>query len=161
MARQKPIEIFMPPNVLKTKVGTMAPPDDNTCRAADRALAEAKQDYAKWLDEDVARLVEARDRVTMAPASVDVRDQLVRCAQALKVQSNNCDFPIVARVAQSLIALLEKAKAASSASSKKLLNAHVDAIRLMIRDGIKDAANPVSKALALELEDKVTVWKPD
>lgn len=160
MARQKPIEIFMPPNVLKTKVGTMAPPDEGTFRAADKALAEAKQDFAKWLDEDAERLASAREEVNGAPASADARMKLARSAQALKAQALNCDFPIVARVAQSLIVLLDKGRTAKAITAK-LLNAHVDAIRLMIRDGIKDGANPVSKALALELEDKVSAWTAD
>lgn len=160
MARQKPIEIFMPPNVLKTKVGTMALPDEGTFRAADKALAEAKQDFAKWLSEDADRLAAAREEVNNAPALADARLKLARCAQTLKLKSLNCDFPIVARVAQSLITLLDKGKS-SRLIAAKLLNAHVDGIRLMIRDGIKDGANPVSKALALELEDKVSAWTPD
>ena len=63
MARQQPIELFMPPNMLKAKVGSGAPGLDLAAiKRAETAMEEMRGDFAGWAAADVDTLMAARAR---------------------------------------------------------------------------------------------------
>ena len=60
MARQKPIEVITPPNMLKTKVGGALPAlDQRAIAKAEAALEKMSDQFAEWIKEELARLLEA------------------------------------------------------------------------------------------------------
>jgi hypothetical protein len=62
MARQKPIEIITPPNVLKAKVGGALPAVDQRAIArAEAALEKLSDQFNDWIGEELNRLIEAWD----------------------------------------------------------------------------------------------------
>jgi chemotaxis protein histidine kinase CheA len=152
--RDEPLEVFMPPNLLKAKVGgTGGVFDASALKAAESALDEFKEEFGAWLIDDVNRLTVARDAYA-ADQNDKTRGAFYRAAHDLKGQGKTFDFPLVARVAGSLCKLVEESNAASKLPAN-LLDAHVDAIKIIVRDGIKDPANKTASTLALELERRV------
>jgi chemotaxis protein histidine kinase CheA len=156
MAKQQPIEIFMPPNMLKAKVGgagANAGLDAAAIKRGEAAMESLKSEFCEWLTSDVARLVESREQFAATP-SPERRAKLFRAAHDLKGQAETFGYPLIARMAASLTKLLDEIGLAR-AVPLGLADAHVAAIRIVFRDKITNAADPTASALAAELEARV------
>ncbi|HWA89578.1 MAG TPA: Hpt domain-containing protein [Rhizomicrobium sp.] len=154
MPKEQPIEIFMPPNMLKAKVGgTIGGLDMAAVRRAEAAVETLKVEFADWVGEDVANLVRCRDRFARKRDTAS-RDELFRAAHDIKGQAATFEYPLIARVAGSLCKMLDALKTAD-AVPLNLVDAHVDAIRIVFRDKIRDSANRMAIELAEELEARV------
>ena len=124
MAKQQPIEIFMPPNMLKAKVGgAVGGIDMAAIKRAEAAMETLKSEFADWLADDVARLVEAATAIAAA-ATNEGRAQLLRAAHDLKGQADTFDYPLIARMAASLTKLMDEIDKAN-AIPLGLVDAHV------------------------------------
>lgn len=146
-----PIEIFTPPNMLKAKLGgTVVGLDMAAIARAEAALESIKSEFAGWIGTDIARLGECRDAFAKDPNTAG-RRALYRAGHDLKGQALTYEFPLVARIAKSLCQLLEE----SDAAPLGLVDAHVDAVRVIVRDNVRDDSNPTAVALACELEARV------
>ena len=154
MGKQQPIEVFMPPNVLKAKVGGdgVAGLDMAAIKRAETAIAELKEEFAEWINSDVAKLVEARN-IYAKDNNIDALKTLYRMAHDLKGQGTTFDFPMVTRVAASLCNLTEALE--NRQAPIGLIDAHVDAIKVVVRDNIRDSGNQIATVLAAELEARV------
>ena len=154
MPKQQPIEIFMPPNVLKAKVGSGVPGiDAGAVKRAEAAISELKQEFSGWMAKDVEKLTTARDTFAKARTQANYA-ALYRAAHDLKGQGATFDFPIVARVAASMCKLTD-GHADPNGVPLNLIDAHVDAIKVAIRDNVREAADATAQALAMELERQV------
>ncbi len=154
MSKEHPIELFMPPNMLKAKVGgTIGGLDMAAVKRAEAAMETLKADFSDWVGSDVARLSECRDRFA-AEQDADARDALFRAGHDIKGQATTFEFPLVARVAASLCHLLESLPSPESVPLL-LVDAHVTAIRIIVRDKIKDTTNRMALELVEELEARV------
>lgn len=149
----EPVELFMPPNVLKAKVGNFSGLDMAAIKRAETAMESLKSDFAEWALDDVRRLAEARERYAKGP-DAKARAALLRAAHDIKGQAATFDFPLIARVASSLAALIQDLPAEKELPLN-LVDAHVDAIQVIYRQKITDASNPVAVTLAKELEARV------
>ncbi|HXJ02376.1 MAG TPA: Hpt domain-containing protein [Micropepsaceae bacterium] len=156
MSKQQPIEIFMPPNVLKAKVGGSGGLDAGAIKRAEDAMEELKVEFAGWIIEDVNRLTQMRQEYE-ANMDNDRLGNLYRAAHDLKGQATTFDFPLVARVASSLCKLTDDTSYGIELPVT-LIDAHVDAIKVIVRDGIKDPTNQIATVLAVELERQVKVF---
>lgn len=153
MSRKHPIEIFMPPNILKAKVGgSVAGIDMAAIKRAEAAVETLKADFQNWIGDDVEKLATARDAFAKTPDAL-ARDALFRKSHDLKGQGQTFGFPFVARVAASLCHLLDGVNLAAIPIA--LLDAHVDAIRVCMRDQIKGDSDRIATMLANELEARV------
>lgn len=149
----EPVELFMPPNVLKAKVGNFSGLDMAAIKRAETAMESLKGDFAEWVLDDVRRLAETRERYAKEPEA-KARAALLRAAHDIKGQAATFDFPLIARVAGSLAALI-KDLPTEKELPLALVDAHVDAILVIHRQKITDASNPVAVTLAKELEARV------
>lgn len=155
MARQLPIEIFMPPNILKAKVGSaFGGIDMAAIKRAEAAMETLKAEFADWLADDVAKLGECRDRFAAAPATAAAREDLFRAAHDLKGQADTFEYPMIARIASSLTKLID-GLAPTAELPVGLVDAHVAAIRVVFRDKIKTTSDATAKILTEELEARV------
>jgi hypothetical protein len=153
MAKQLPIEIFMPPNMLKAKVGgTVVGLDSAALQRAEQAVEGLKTEVADWMADDVRKLMDARDGHAAMPGEV-TQAKLFRVALDLKGQALTFGYPLAARVANSLCLLLESGNLSGTV---QLIAAHVEAIRVIVRDNVKQNAPQVAAILAAELEARVT-----
>jgi HPt (histidine-containing phosphotransfer) domain-containing protein len=102
MARKQPIELFMPPNMLKAKVGGgLGGPDLAALKRAELAMEGLKKEFGDWIADDVRALTDARARYAQTPDG-DARNALVRAAHDIKGQAATFNYPLIARVAASL-----------------------------------------------------------
>lgn len=152
MAKQQSIEIFMPPNILKAKMGGSGRGMDTAAlRRAEAAMDALKGEFADWIAKDVTELVAARDAYAKN-ANADSRDKLYLRSQDLKGQAKTFEFPLVARIASSLCKLLDGHNAALTVA---LVDAHVNAIRVIVKQNIKSESDVTANTLAAELESRV------
>jgi chemotaxis protein histidine kinase CheA len=154
MSRQHPIELFMPPNILKAKVGgSYVGLDMAAINRAEAAMEELKSEFADWAREDVRRLVAAREAFA-ARSDGATRAGLLRAAHDMKGQAATFDYPLIARVAGSLSQLIT-GLADTAELSLSLVDAHVNAIHVIYRDKVMDISNKMALALTKELEARV------
>jgi chemotaxis protein histidine kinase CheA len=157
MARQQPIELFMPPNVLKAKVGSSgggAPVLDLAAiQRAEAAMENLRGEFASWAADDVEKLMAARAQFAKTPNPAS-RAGLLRAAHDMKGQAATFDYPMIARVAGSLSKLIGELPE-SRDLPLALVDAHVSAIHVIYRDKVMDASNKVALALSVELEKQV------
>ena len=154
MARQLPIEIFMPPNILKAKVGSaIGGIDMAAIKRAEAAMEILKVEFHDWLAEDVAKLDARRDVFAKAP-SATTREDLFRAAHDLKGQADTFEYPMIARMASSLTKLIDSTNP-STEVPLTLVDAHVAAIRVVFRDKIQTTTDRMAMVLAEELEARV------
>jgi chemotaxis protein histidine kinase CheA len=154
MPRQAPIEIFMPPNILKAKVGSIAGGIDMAAiRRAETAVEELKSNFNDWLEEDVTRLGACRDRFAARPSPA-VCEDIFRAAHDLKGQAETFGYPMIARIAGSLTRLIDGEPTVAHIPLG-LVDAHVAAIRVVFRDKIKTPSDAVASILVEELEARV------
>jgi len=159
MARQLPIEIFMPPNILKAKVGSAAGGIDMAAiKRAEAAMEILKVEFHDWLADDVARLAACRDGFAGAPTTA-AREDLFRAAHDLKGQADTFEYPMIARIAASLTKLIDGTQP-SGEIPLGLVDAHVAAIRVVFRDKIKTPTDRVASVLVEELEARVIETLP-
>jgi chemotaxis protein histidine kinase CheA len=146
-----PIEIFMPPNMLKAKAGGTAGLDLAAIKRAESALKTLRTEFSMWIEADVARLMDCRNAFA-AKKNADARGDLYRAAHDLKGQALTFEYPLVARVASSLCKLLD---APQTNAPLALIDAHVDGIRVIVRDKMKATGDKIAMVLAKELETRV------
>jgi HPt (histidine-containing phosphotransfer) domain-containing protein len=154
--RKHPIELFMPPNMLKAKVGGAAFSglDMSAIRRAEAAMEDLKSQFAGWAAHDVDMLMQARARYARTP-DADSRADLLRAAHDMKGQAATFDYPLIARVAGSLSKLIGEWPADRDLPLG-LVDAHVAAIHVIYRDKVMDDSNKTAVILAFELEKQVT-----
>jgi chemotaxis protein histidine kinase CheA len=151
MNKPKPVEIFTPPNMLKAKAGgTGIGLDAAALKRAEAAMEELKAEFADWMDADVEKLIEGRDAFAKQPNSA-THGQLYRASHDLKGQALTFEHPVVARMAASLCKLLDGA----IDTPLLLVDAHVNAIRILVRQNVRDVSDPTTNAVAAELEAQV------
>ncbi len=154
MTKEQPVELFMPPNMLKTKVGgTITGLDTAAIKRAEQAMEVLKIEFSDWIAKDIARLAEACEAFAADSRAARAED-LFRASHDLKGQAATFEFPLISRVASSLCKLLDALKSPETLPLP-LLNAHVDAIHVIHRDKIKDISNLTALTLAEELEKRV------
>lgn len=152
MANKRPIEIFMPPNVLKAKMGS-GKLDLSAVKRAEQAIDNLKGEFTGWVINDVSRLVEA-GQAYVKQSSAETLADLYRSAHDLKGQAATFDFPLIARVASSLCMLTDDT-VYGLPLPQNLIDAHIDAIKVIVRDNLKDPSDQTATELAAELEQQV------
>lgn len=152
MSKEQPIEIFMPPNMLKAKVGgRIAGVDMAAVKRAEQALANLQTEFDDWISADVEALGDTYEAFKSSGHS-DARGALYRASHDLRGQALTFEFPLVARVATSLCKLLD---AENAEAPMALIDAHVNAIRVIVRQNIKDEDDKIANTLADELDARV------
>jgi chemotaxis protein histidine kinase CheA len=155
MKRQQPIELFMPPNMLKAKAGGgLGGVDMAAMKRAESAVDKLKLQFADMIADDVKTLVAARAVYARAPEP-DARAALMRAAHDMKGQAATFRFPLIARVAGSLSRMIGELPD-DAALSAALIDAHVTAIRAIHRQNIQDENDATALALCAELDARVS-----
>ena len=154
MPKEQPIEVFMPPNILKAKVGGSGSLDMSAIKRAEAAVEQMKESFGTFIADDVNRLANARNTY-VTDTTAENFAKLYRSAHDLKGQGATFDFPLVARVAGSLSRLLGELPPGRDLP-QGLTDAHVQAVQVIHRENIQDIANPMAQMLCAELDAKVT-----
>ncbi len=152
MARQKPIEVITPPNMLKVKIGGPLPAlDQNAIARAEAALEKLSDQFAVWVEEELAKLMDAWAIFEQAPNTPKAKSELHRRAHDLKGLAPTYGYPLVGRICATLCKLTGD-EHGDIAAPVSLVKAHVDAVKAAVNGKIMGANHPVGLALAAELE---------
>ena len=130
--------------------------DERAIARAEAVLQEMSADFPKWLEDDMARIQELRHAADANGWSDQAQDALHNAAHDLKGLGATYGFPIVTSIAASLCRLIETLDGKMAARrAPALAHAHVDALRAVVRSGVRNADHPVGLALLRELEAQV------
>src|SRR5579863_1327232 len=106
MGKKQPIELFMPPNMLKAKVGGgLGGVDLAAMQRAQLAIEVLKSEFPQWIATDVKKLMDARTRYYQTPDTA-AREALWRSAHDIKGHAPSFSYPLIAHVAESLSRLI-------------------------------------------------------
>jgi HPt (histidine-containing phosphotransfer) domain-containing protein len=147
---KQPMEIFMPPNILKAKIGGFGGIDMAALARAEAAVEELQDEFPDWMKALSERLADCHRAYAASPGEV-TRNDLHRASHEVKGQAATFGFPLAARAAASLCDLLDL-----RVRPAPLIAAHVDAIAVIVRDEVRDEADPTALILIQELERRYT-----
>jgi hypothetical protein len=154
MKRQQPIELFMPPNMLKAKIGGgLGGLDMAAMKRAESAMDGLKDQFSDWIASDVKALMDVRARYAKSP-NTDARAALLRAAHDIKGQAPTFNFPLIARVAASLSRMIGELPPTATLPLS-LIDAHVTAIQVIHKQGLHDTNDKIAQALCAELDARV------
>lgn len=116
--------------------------DEMSVAAADAAMKDLSGDFQNWMGDEVNRLIAAYEVFRDSPP--DQRDvgPLFRAAHDIRGQAAVFGFPIAAEIAGSLSKLLDKIE--PDYLPIQLVAHHVDSVKAIYRNNIRDYANPVA-----------------
>ncbi|HWA69560.1 MAG TPA: Hpt domain-containing protein [Rhizomicrobium sp.] len=154
MARQQPIELFMPPNMLKAKAGGgLGGADMAAMKRAEAAMDTLKGEFTDWMAHDVKALMGARTGYAGKP-DAQTRAALMRAAHDIKGNAPTFNFPLIARVAGSLSKLIGELPAGQTVPST-LVDAHVNAVLVIHKQNIQTTDDKMAQILCAELDSRV------
>lgn len=149
-------QLITPPNVLRQKLGGKLPAADADALArAEMALQALSGQFQEWMEDEVNKLVAAHVAAKAAGLADEQLNRLYGHSHDVKGLAGTYEYPAVTRLANSLCRLIETPEARKAARTQPaLIDAHVEAVRLMVRDQIKPIDHPVAVALMSELESR-------
>ena len=156
MNKSSGAQFIQPPNTLRLKVGgsRFGGIDPAALAKAEAALANLSSQFDEWLNDELRKLDAARADIGAQGYTSSTAENLYLRAHDMKGLGGTYGYPLITRVAASLCKLTDEETVRMKAPLF-LIDAHLDAIKAIVRDQIKDEAHPVGTALATELERKV------
>jgi len=139
-------------NVLRERVGGSL--DDGLAHRAEASVNNLSGNFTQWLEETVTHLLDARQAMGASPINRQTGSALYTAVLETKSLGETYGYPLVSRFSHSLARLLVKLPEDKNAPCQ-LVDAHIDAIRAVLRTGMTKPNDPVGIALAIELEQQV------
>ena len=150
-----PAQMFTPPNTLRMKVGGgFGGIDAGAIAKAEEALKAMSAQFGQWLRDEIVKLDAAQAAIRTQGLTQETAEGLYFRAHDLKGLGSTYQYPIVTRMAGSLCKLLDD-PAKRTEAPIVLLDAHIDAIKAVVRDEIQTEEHPVGRELAETLEARV------
>ncbi len=150
-----PAQMFTPPNTLRMKVGGgFGGIDAGAIAKAEEALKAMSAQFGQWLQDEITKLDAAQMAIRTQGLTTETAEGLYFRAHDLKGLGSTYQYPIVTRMAGSLCKLLDD-PAKRTEAPIVLLDAHIDAIKAVVRDEIQTDEHPVGRELAEALEARV------
>lgn len=147
-----PAQVIRPPNMLRLKVGGgLGGIDARAIAKAEEALQAMAGQFSQWLQDELDKLERARTAIRTEGFTSETAEQLYFRAHDLKGLGGTYQYPLVTRIAGSLCKLLDDADKRMNAPML-LVDAHIDAIKAVVRDKIQTDEHPTGRALAETLE---------
>lgn len=155
MGVKHPYQIINPPNLLKAKVGGDLSHDEALVKRAEDALEELSEDYAEWLERDLADLSRLLDEVKGDPeAAGPGLEEMARRAHDVKGQAGTFGYPLITALAESLCNLLSRLDGLNT-SCLEVMTTHVEAMEVVRRDGIRGEGGAPGRELVVGVRKAV------
>ena len=152
-------QVIRPPNTLRLKVGGgFGGIDANAIAKAEAALKAMSSQFGQWLQDEITKLDAAQAGIRTKGLNAETAEELYFRAHDLKGLGATYQYPLVTRLAGSLCKLLDEPGKRAEAPLM-LLDAHIDAIRAVVRDEIQTDEHPTGRVLAETLEAKVAAYR--
>lgn len=154
-----PAQVIRPPNTLRLKVGGgFGGIDANAIAKAEAALKAMSAQFGQWLQDEITKLDAAQAAIRNEGLNAQTAEALYFRAHDLKGLGTTYQYPLVTRLAGSLCKLLDEPGKRTGAPVR-LLNAHIDAIKAVVRDEIQTDDHPTGRVLAETLEAEVAAFR--
>ncbi|WP_421729282.1 Hpt domain-containing protein [Brevundimonas sp.] len=154
-----PVQVIRPPNMLRMKVGGgFGGIDANAIAKAEAALEAMSAQFGQWLQDEIVKLDAAQTAIRTEGFTPATAEALYFRAHDLKGLGTTYQYPLVTRMAGSLCKLLDDSTRRMDVPPV-LLDAHVDAIKAVVRDEIKTDEHPTGRILAEALEAQVAAHR--
>ena len=150
-----PAQITRPTNSLRLKVGGGFGINADAIAKAEEALKAMSAQFGQWLNDEIVKLDKAQADIREQGYTPATAEALYFRAHDLKGLGTTYEYPLVTRIAGSLCKMLDDADRRMTAPIA-ILDAHIDAIRAVVRDQIKTDEHPTGRALAETLEARDT-----
>jgi len=148
-------QVIRPPNTLRLKVGGgFGGIDAGAIAKAEEALKAMSAQFGQWLQDEIVKLDKAQADIRSQGYNEQTAEALYFRAHDLKGLGTTYQYPLVTRLAGSLCKMMDE-PAKRMAAPVVLIDAHVDAIKAVVRDQIQTDDHPTGKALAETLEARV------
>ena len=148
-------QIIQVPNILRAKVGgRLGALDQDAIAKAEAALADLSSQFGEWLQDEVKKLEDVQALIKSEGLNLVNSEQLFYRAHDLKGLGTTYGYPLITRIAGSLCKMLDD-EDKRMAAPRLLVDAHLDAIRAIVRDQIKEEGHPMGRILAETLETRV------
>lgn len=128
--------------------------DSDVVARAEAALKSLSAQFSRWLQDEIDKLEAARARVAAEGIDGNAGEVLYTRAHDLKGLGGTYEYPIITRTMASLCQLIESPERRVLAPMA-LVESHINAVKAMVRDQIKDDSHPVGQAMVMALEDQV------
>ncbi len=149
-------QVIRPPNPLRAKVGGgFGGIDASAIARAEEALKAMSAQFGQWLNDEVAKLDKAQADIREQGYNAQTAEALYFRAHDLKGLGSTYQYPLVTRLAASLCKMMDD-PAKRLAAPQMIVDAHVDAIKAVVRDKIQTEDHPVGNTLAETLEARVS-----
>ncbi|MES2861554.1 MAG: Hpt domain-containing protein [Pseudomonadota bacterium] len=125
---------------------------------AEAALKAMSGQFGQWLQDEITKLDAAQAAIRAKGYDAETAEGLYFRAHDLKGLGATYQYPLVTRLAGSLCKLMDDPIKRLDAPML-LIDAHIDAIRAVVRDQIQTDDHPVGRVLAETLEAKVAVHR--
>ena len=133
--------------------------DAEAIERAEAALKALSVNFKEWMTQEVERLETARANARMAGFSNESLEKLYLRAHDVKGLGSTYEYPLITAVAAQLCRLLSAPEGKVAArETPTLIDAHVDAVRAILRADLRNGADPVVAALVEELKSRVDRW---
>lgn len=149
-----PPQVIRPPNPLRAKVGGFGGIDADAIAKAEAALKAMSAQFGQWLNDEIVKLDQAQADIRAKGYTPETAEALYFRAHDLKGLGATYQYPLVTRIAGSLCRMMDDADKRMQAPAA-ILDAHIDAIRAVVRDEIQTDEHPVGRELAETLEARV------
>ena len=155
MSEPKPGQMIQAPTALRLKVGggRLGAIDPAAIAKAEAALKSLSGNFTQWLNDEIAKLENARAAVRDNGQTAETMESLYLRAHDLKGLGATYGFPLITKIAGLLCRQIDD-KAKRLDVSLALIDAHIDAIKTAARDDIKTEDHPVGQALVQDLEGR-------
>ena len=154
-----PAQVIRPPNTLRLKVGgNFGGIDALAIAKAEEALKAMSSQFGQWLEDEIVKLDKAQADIKAQGYNTATAEALYYRAHDLKGLGTTYQYPLVTRLAGSLCKLLDEPGKRTEAPVR-LLNAHIDAIKAVVRDEIQTDDHPTGRVLAETLEAEVAAFR--
>jgi chemotaxis protein histidine kinase CheA len=164
-AGQEPIEtqyedhkIIVPPHKLKTAIVHTSEPGDiamDVVQKAEESLAQLKGEFGNWMQGECDQLDAARQDIHQNGPNATNLLLLFRASHDIKGDAATLGFPMAGRLAGSLCRLIDHAPDRARIPLI-VVDRYVEAIRAVVREQIKELADPtvseITEQLAIMVE---------
>ena len=145
-------QVIRPPNTLRLKVGGgFGGIDANAIAKAEEALKAMSSQFGQWLQDEIVKLDKAQADIRSEGYNAQTAEALYFRAHDLKGLGATYQYPLVTRLAGSLCKMMDD-PAKRGTAPRTLIDAHIDAIKAVVRDQIQTDEHPTGRILAETLE---------
>jgi chemotaxis protein histidine kinase CheA len=145
--------VIVPPHELKTAIMQTPEPGDidmGPVERAEEALATLKGEFNDWMQKECDLLESARLALHSNGPTPATLEQIFRASHDIKGDAATLGYPLAGRLAGSLCRMVDNAPNRRNVPLV-LIDRHVEAIRAVVREKIRESSDPIVAEIAEQL----------